>query len=234
MIPPGCWPVVRRTPTQPCTIRSISQFRFAGASLFIVIFHIAEGRLIRQRTDGSCPEGLSCTENNLRIFVGLTLVITGEVQVDIRLLVSLKSQEGLKGNIKSLLLSAFCRTPGSPCPAYRSPPSRISFHILRVKVTVMAGGTDIVRPQRIYLRNSRHGSNEGGTYRTTGTYQIAVIVGFPHQLLGNDVHHRESVGDDGIQFPLQPLRYHCPADLLRKSHGPCCNRYHAASCPNLE
>ena len=86
--------------------------------------------------------------------------------------------------------------------------SCISFHIIRVKVTVMTLGTDIVRTQRIYFRNSRHGSNERGTYRSTGAYQIAVIIGFPHQLLGNDVHHGESISDDGLQFPLQTLRYH--------------------------
>ena len=74
----------------------------AGATLFIVFFYIAKCRLICQRTDGSCTESLSCTEDNLRIFVRLGLVITGEVQVDIRLFISLKSKEGLEGNIKSL------------------------------------------------------------------------------------------------------------------------------------
>ena len=74
----------------------------AGAALFIVFFYIAKCRLICQRTDGSCTEGLSCTEDNLRIFVRLRLVITGEVQGDIRLFISLKSKEGLEGNIKSL------------------------------------------------------------------------------------------------------------------------------------
>ena len=72
----------------------------------------------------------------------------------------------------------------------------------------MTLGTDIVRTQRIYFRNSRHGSNERGTYRSTGAYQITVIIRFPHQLLGNDVHHGESISDDGLQFPLQTLRYH--------------------------
>ena len=120
MIPPGCWPVERRTPTQPWTIRSISQFRLLLASLLIIILHITESRLVRQRTDGSRPEGLAFSENNLRIAVGLTLIVAGEVQVDIRLLVSLKSQEGLKGNIKAVLSSDLRRRPGRPCPACHS------------------------------------------------------------------------------------------------------------------
>ena len=74
------------------------------ATLFVIIFHITERCLVRQRTDGSGTEGLSRTEDNLCIFVCLTLVLTGEIQVDIRLLVSLKSKERLKRNIKSPLL----------------------------------------------------------------------------------------------------------------------------------
>ena len=74
----------------------------AGAALFIVFFYIAKCCLVCQRTDGSRTEGLTCTEDNLRIFVCLGLIITGDVQVDIRLLVSLESKEGLEGNIKSV------------------------------------------------------------------------------------------------------------------------------------
>ena len=103
MIPPGCWPVVRRTPAHPWTIRLISQFRLRSSPLFIIIFHITKGGLICQRTDGSCTEGLACSEDNLRIVVCLALVIPGEIQVDIRLLISLESQEGLEWNIKSFL-----------------------------------------------------------------------------------------------------------------------------------
>ena len=72
--------------------------------LFIIIFHIAECRLLRQSTDSSRLKGLSRTENNLYIPVGFSLIIPGEVQVDIRLLVSFKSQESFKGDIKSFLL----------------------------------------------------------------------------------------------------------------------------------
>ena len=75
-----------------------------GLSMFLVIiFHVAVGRLIRQGADGARPEGLSFSENDFRVIVGLALVLSGEIQVDIRLLVSLKSQEGLKGDIKAIL-----------------------------------------------------------------------------------------------------------------------------------
>ena len=51
----------------------------SAPSLLIVILHIAKGRLIGQGSDRPRPEGLSGTENNLRIFVCLTLVFTGKV-----------------------------------------------------------------------------------------------------------------------------------------------------------
>ena len=90
--------------------------------LFIIILHITKCRLIRQGTDGTGLEGLAFSENNLCIMMGIRLIFTGEVQVDIRLLVSLESKEGLKWNIKSLLLSSWCRTSGRSYPAYRSLP----------------------------------------------------------------------------------------------------------------
>ena len=43
--------------------------------LFIIIFHIAECRLLRQSTDSSRLKGLSRTENNLYIPVGFSLII---------------------------------------------------------------------------------------------------------------------------------------------------------------
>ena len=70
------------------------------AALFIIIFDITECRLIRQRTDRSCLKGLSLPEDNFGVFMCLTLVLSGKVQVYIRLFISLKSQERLKRNIK--------------------------------------------------------------------------------------------------------------------------------------
>ena len=52
---------------------------FMYAVFLVVILHIAICRLIGQRTDGSGPEGLAFAEDNLRIVVGLTLILTGEV-----------------------------------------------------------------------------------------------------------------------------------------------------------
>ena len=77
---------------------------FAGSPFFIVFFYIAKCSLVCQCTNSPCTEGLTCAEDNLRIFMRLGLVITGEIQVDIRLLVSLETKERLERNIKSFLI----------------------------------------------------------------------------------------------------------------------------------
>ena len=135
MIPPGCCPVVRRTPTHPCTIRSISQFLLCSATLFIIIFHITKRRLICQRTDRSGTESLSFTKNNLRIFMCLSLILPGEVQVDIRLFVSLKSQESLKRNIKPLFSSdAFSAHRAYLIRHVTTGTAGICFHFVGIKI----------------------------------------------------------------------------------------------------
>ena len=77
---------------------------FSLPSLFIVILYISKGCFLRKSTDGSRFEGVPFTENNLCIFMCHGLIFAGEIQVNIRLLVTLKSQECLKGNIKTVFL----------------------------------------------------------------------------------------------------------------------------------
>ena len=77
---------------------------FMHAALFEIVFHITERRLLRKGTDGSCFEGLAFTEDNLCVSVGVCLVFTGEVKVNIRLFISLESKESFERDIKSLFL----------------------------------------------------------------------------------------------------------------------------------
>ena len=51
----------------------------AAAPLLVVFLHIAEGRLVRQGADGPRPEGLALAKDDLRVVVGLALVLSGEV-----------------------------------------------------------------------------------------------------------------------------------------------------------
>ena len=71
--------------------------------LLKIVFHIPEGCLIRQRTDGSGPESLTFAKDDFCVVVGPALVFAGKIQVYIRLFIPLKAQESLKGNIKAVL-----------------------------------------------------------------------------------------------------------------------------------
>ena len=61
--------------------------------------------------------------------------------------------------------------------------------------------------KRIDLRNARRKCHKGGADRASTADQIAVLHTLPYQLLRDDIHHRKTVGNNGMQFPLQPLFY---------------------------
>ena len=118
---------------------------FSNAFVFKITPDITESRLLRHGTDGARPERLPGTENDLRVFVGITLVFSGEVQVDIRLLVSLESQERFKGDVEPVLFQR--------CAAHRTRFIRHitagtaakGFDLLGIKIAVVAGGAVIMR-----------------------------------------------------------------------------------------
>ena len=78
------------------------------AAFFVIIFHVTKCRLLGKRTDCSGTVSLAFSENNLGIAVSISLIITGEIQVDIRLFVSLKSKECFEASL---------RRPGRSYPA---------------------------------------------------------------------------------------------------------------------
>ena len=126
------------------------------STFLIIIFHIAKGCFLSKCTNGACLEGLALSKNNLCISVGIRLIFSGKVKVNIRFLISLKSQECLERNIKSLFLHF-----GSTFRAYlirhiTTCHSGILSDLRRIKITVFTIRirTQIVRRQRINLCNS--------------------------------------------------------------------------------
>ena len=71
----------RRPPDTDTAGSKTSQFTAPFLNLMVlkITSGITVGRLFRQRTDRSSSEGLTFTENNLCVIVGLALVFTGEV-----------------------------------------------------------------------------------------------------------------------------------------------------------
>ncbi len=188
------------------------------APLLIIVPHITEGRLVRQRTDGPGPVSLAAAENHLRVFVRLTLIFAGKVQVDIRLLIPLKTEEGLERDIKSFLVKRRAALRTILIRHIASRAAAVSPHFLGIKIIIVALWAQVMRAQGIYLRDPRHIGHKRASHGTAGTHQITVLHRFPHQLLGDNIHHRKPVGDDGVQLLLQPvlhdLRQRLPVQLM--------------------
>ena len=62
---------------------------------------------------------------------------------------------------------------------------------------------EIMCMQRVYLSNTGHRGNKRTAYRSSRSHQIAILVGFPHKFLRNNIHNRISIADNGIQFSLK-------------------------------
>ena len=169
-----------------------------------IVLDITKSSFVSYRRYSSGLENIFLSEYLTYITVSHRLVFTGEVQVYIRFLVPLKSQEGRKGYIQTFLLH--------PDSAFRA-------HLLRHVVTciifirlirpleMLAGRADIVRSQRIDLSYSRHGCGKGRTYRSSGSYEISVRIGLVDQHLCRYVHDRIPIADDRAKLCLQSFLY---------------------------
>ena len=101
-----------------------------AAPFLIVSFYIAERCLVRQRSDGSRPVGLSGAEDYFRIFMRLGLIVAGKIQVDIRLFIALEPQERLKGNVKSLFLQPSAAFGSGPVRHVAARHTRVGVYVL--------------------------------------------------------------------------------------------------------
>ena len=171
---------------------------FMHAALFKIVLHITECSLLRKGTDGSCFEGLAFAKDNLCVSVGICLVFTGEVKVNIRLFISLESKKSFERDIKSFFLHLCSALRANLVRHIASCHTCIFLYFRRIKITVFAVRirAEIMRWQRIYLCDTGHGRCQRRSYRSSGTYQISVLIGLPYQLLGNDIHYGISVGND--------------------------------------
>ena len=148
---------------------------------------------------------MALTENHFRISVNLALVLTGKIQVNIRLFIAIKAQKCFKRNIMPILMEL--------SPTYRAKFIRhiaagtasISPHFFRSKIRIKTFCAVIMRCQRVDLGDAGHSRYKGRTHRTAGADQITVFIGFPDQLLGNDIHDSKTVGNNGVQLMLQPF-----------------------------
>ena len=76
--------------------------------------------------------------------MGLTLIFSGKVQVDIRLLVSLEAKEGFKRDVKAILHQGFPANRAELIRHIAACIAGILLYLRRIKVIVMAIWTSVV------------------------------------------------------------------------------------------
>ena len=82
-------------------------FSLSLSVFFVIILYIPKRCLIRQCTNRSGTKRLTCAEDDFRIFVCITLIISREVQVNIRGLVPIEAEECLKRDVKTVFCKLF-------------------------------------------------------------------------------------------------------------------------------
>ena len=126
----------------------------------MIILYKAESGLVRQCADGSGAEGMTRAENHLGVIMGMALVLTGEVQVDIRLLIPLESKESLEGNVKSLFIQRMSADRTNLVGHVTAGTTAVGLYLVGIKIHIVALRTDVVGAQGIYLGDIRHGRHE--------------------------------------------------------------------------
>ena len=157
-----------------------------GLSLFLIVFlHKAIGSLIRHRSNRACSEYIVLAKKLLCVFMCHRLIFTREVQINIWYFIAIKAQEHRKRNFVTIL--QHIGTTHRTFLIWQIIAAAIG--AIQHKLAMLAIRTTPMGWQRIYLCNICHGSHKGGTYRTSGAYQITIYIGFPHQLMGNEIQH---------------------------------------------
>ena len=172
--------------------------------VFDVVLYISESGLVGYCSYRSGLIYVLFTEDLAHVSVCDRLVFTRKVKVYIRLLVALESEEGSERDVETFFLHA--------CAALRACLLRhivayIVFARFVRPLKMPALRTDIVRSERIYLRDACHGGGKRRAYRASGSYQISVLVRLVNEHLCSYIHHGISVSDDGAKFSLQPFLY---------------------------
>ena len=98
---------------KPCGKAIFFRMRRLDPPLFKILLHIAKSSLFCESADGTGPKYVIGAKQNFRIFMCLCLVLSGEIQVDIRsFFITGKSKKSLKRDIEAF--------SAKPCSANRA------------------------------------------------------------------------------------------------------------------
>jgi hypothetical protein len=128
--------------------------------LLVIILYITKCSFLGKGTNCTGSKGLTSTEDNLRVGMRLTLIFTREVQVDIRLLITVETKECLEWNIVTILCQLFAADRTDLIGHITACASGKFLDILRIKITVVTFLTVIMRAEWIDLGDTGHRRNK--------------------------------------------------------------------------
>ena len=117
--------------------------------LLHILLYVAEGGLLGHSADGARPEHVGLPKELEGVPMGVGLVLTGEIEVDVGDLIAAKAQEGLKGDVEAvlLILGAAHRADGVGHVGAAARPQGLG----RLEIGVLAVGAAVVGRQGIDL-----------------------------------------------------------------------------------
>ena len=113
--------------------------------LLVIVLYKTVSRLVGQRTDSPGLKCMPFSEKHFRIFVSLGLIVSGEVQVDIRLLVSLESEECLEWDVKSGFHQRLAAYRAGLVRHIIAAAAGIGSYLIRIEIAVMAFAAVVMR-----------------------------------------------------------------------------------------
>ncbi|MNI39102.1 hypothetical protein D3C73_932750 [compost metagenome] len=128
--------------------------------------------------DRPCAEHIFLAKHNLGEIVGLRLIFTGKVKIDIGHLIPLKTKKGFKRNILSFsfkLMATIWTILIRQVKSARNAAVQEPFTMFAFRVQ-----TNVMSRQRVNLGYAEEGCHYRGTYRTPGADQISVLIGLFH------------------------------------------------------
>ena len=180
---------------------------------FEIFSDITDSSFVCYSRDCSRATHVVTTKKFFRIFVSNGLVghgkgivrvnTTGEIQVDIRNLVTVEAQEYGKGDVVSVT-NHVCSTMGTSFG--RKVKAGIHF-VVQEELTVFTLGTTIVRLQRINFRNVKHSRNNRTANTTTRANKVTAVKRMLNQFMSNEVQNGEAITNDGIKLHFQTVFY---------------------------
>ncbi len=171
------------------------------AALLEVLEDIAVGRLFRQRADRAGAEHVIRAEELFGVFMRLGLIFAREVQVDIGHLVAAEAEERLKRDVETVLAQL------RPAPG-----AHLVRHIRAaaearagVKVRILALRADIVRRERVDLRDAGEIRHERRADAASAADQIAMLEGVGDKFLRTHVNDVIPAREDVMQLGLDAV-----------------------------